>query len=139
MTDSAQKWRKLMTEQTKSLILVVDDEDLLLQFLVRFLIAHGYKALPAHTKEEAVHQLEMHGDKVGVAFVDYSLGLVTGMDVVAALVGINSQIKVIMASGMDFDELKALTHPNIVEHIKKPFFGENLIGLIQKITPQASS
>lgn len=115
-------------------ILLVDDDDLLRNSLVRMLTRSGFKVLDAASGMRAVEILCDAAEPIDCAIVDFTMPDMDGEETVRALRKIQSALPVILASGYNeeyfaprFAEQKA------TEFLSKPFDNAQLVAKLNKI------
>lgn len=115
-------------------ILVVDDEDLMLRLLKRFLSRHGYQVFVASDGEQALEVYRRFGDQIDAVLLDDHLPLISGEEVFRRMKGENAAVKVVMASGF-FDPLvKTELHRAGVKHcVNKPYALNALVEILRNM------
>lgn len=122
---------KLATEflnETKPLVLCVEDDDDTLAMLKHMLEARGYKVLAADTIEKALRLASEH-ENIHSLITDYHIGNHTASELISAL-GNRKPRNVVLLSGKHFSSDPKKEVPGIDSHISKPF---NFKKLIEKI------
>jgi DNA-binding response OmpR family regulator len=102
------------------LILVVEDDPLILEFLCEILQEEGFKVEPKTSADAAVLYLEQHADGVSLLLTDITMpGKING----AALANLFGdrwpQTPIMIMSGFETPETSGVKHP--VTFIKKPW------------------
>ncbi|MCM3871992.1 MAG: PAS domain S-box protein [Pyrinomonadaceae bacterium] len=82
------------------LVLVVDDEEAILRITRATLETFGYKVLTASDGTEAVALYAEHRDEVAIVLTDMLMPFMDGPATIRALHKMNSEIKIIAASGL---------------------------------------
>lgn len=102
------------------LILVVEDDPLILEFLCEILQEEGFKVEPQTSADAASQYLETHATEVALLLTDITMpGTLNGADL-ANLVGERWPDKPVMVmSGYETPETSGVKHP--VAFIKKPW------------------
>ncbi|MFC1553138.1 response regulator [candidate division KSB1 bacterium] len=113
-------------------ILVVDDEEIILNMTEIMLDKLGYKVISANGGYKAIELFKDNRDKISVVILDLSMPEISGEEVLKEMIAINSNVKVVIASGNDniIDTKKQF--PNIRSIINKPFKISNLNKAIQE-------
>ena len=114
------------THLPDGLILVVEDDPLILEFLCEILQEEGFKVEPYTSADAASIYLEQHAQQVALLLTDITMpGTMNGADL-ANLVGDRWPEKPVMVmSGYETPESSGVKHP--VAFIKKPWtFGQLL-------------
>ncbi|CAI8839249.1 response regulator [Pseudomonas sp. IT-P294] len=102
------------------LILVVEDDPLILEFLCEILQEEGFKVAPQTSADAAALYLEQHADGVSLLLTDITMpGKING----AALANLCGdrwpQTPIMIMSGFETPETSGVKHP--VTFIKKPW------------------
>lgn len=86
-------------------VLVVDDEKKIAETIRRYLVSVGYKADTASSGEDAMKKLKkgLHG----IVILDIMLPGIDGVETVKKLRSIKADVKIIMLSGIDDEDLAA--------------------------------
>ena len=113
-------------------ILVVDDEPLPRQYAARILIAEGFLVLEAADGREALDQVRVHSDQLGVVVSDIVMPRLNGVELLQALAVDHPLLPVVLMTGYGTLELAALgiTPPCAV--LAKPFSPELLVGEVKR-------
>ncbi|MCK5295846.1 MAG: cache domain-containing protein, partial [Alphaproteobacteria bacterium] len=120
-------------------VLVVDDEPIVQKMVEDMLHLLGYKTLVASNGKEGVEVYKKHGDKIDLVFLDMIMPEMNGHDVFYALMEINSDVKVLLASGFSFDtSISKIIKDGASDFIKKPFhyieLGKAIADILDKKT-----
>lgn len=103
-------------------ILVVEDEELLLGLVKSFLEEKGYIVLTARDGQEAVHLYASHKDQIAVVLSDMGLPKMGGWEAYQKMREINSNVKVILASGYLDPQIRAeMLKAGAKDFISKPY------------------
>jgi PAS domain S-box-containing protein len=112
-------------------ILVVDDLELVLDFLGRFIQAAGYEVLRARSTKEALAILEEPGEHVDLLITDYNMPGATGEQLLKHVSNRWPHIKLILTSGfIEADKRSKIERMYPVRFLKKPFQIEEASELI---------
>ena len=87
-------------------ILVVDDEKIIREFIAESMAFYGYQTIPAANGEEALQLYQEFGSRIDLVLLDISMPGMGGFHCLEKLLEIDSEVKVIMASGYFPDGLK---------------------------------
>jgi len=87
-------------------ILVVDDEEIIREFVAESMVFYGYRTIPAANGEEALQLYQESGSCIDLVLLDISMPGMGGFHCLEKLLEIDSEVKVIMASGYFPDGLK---------------------------------
>jgi len=108
-------------------ILVIDDEPVLLNIAKGFLEESGYNVLTADTGDEGIMIYRENFDDIAGVLVDLSMPGKSGLEVYMELREINSEVKVLLASGMlDTDSLRTAEKTGIKGTVQKPYLASEL-------------
>jgi two-component system response regulator HydG len=122
-----------MAVENKPKILVVDDEKVVRDFLIRLL---SLKGITARTAESGFQAIEiMKAEPFDFAFLDVRMPGMDGVQTLKELKKINPNCKYVMMTGYSVDDLlEEAKRENILAAIKKPF---DINQIISFITEQA--
>jgi PAS domain S-box-containing protein len=119
------------------LILVVEDEEITRNFIVRVLKENGYSALEAENIEEATEIFRKNKDKIKMVFSDVVLSDGSGLEFSEKLITKNENIKILLSSGY-IDEKSELS--NIAQKkfkfLEKPYEVTKLLTEIKETLSQ---
>ncbi len=101
----ASKKREPLAEQTKGLILVVDDNPEIEEVLTIFLTKKGFKVLSANSGESALHKIEVSTEKPRVVFLDIRMPGMDGIMALKKIKEIDESIKVIMLTAVQEEHI----------------------------------
>ncbi|MFJ7311741.1 response regulator [Pseudomonas sp. NPDC098747] len=118
------------THLPDGLILVVEDDPLILEFLCEILQEEGFKVEPRASADAASIYLEQHAQQVALLLTDITMpGTLNGADL-ANLVGDRWPDKPVMVmSGYETPETSGVRHP--VAFIKKPWAIGKLLDCVE--------
>lgn len=113
-------------------ILVVDDEDLVRDVVVRMIEDLGYAAIPAPDGIVALELVAKHD--VHAALVDLTMPRMSGAELVAQLRANYPDLKIVLCTGYDRDR----KGPVLADaYLPKPFRMEALEAILGKLVPEA--
>jgi PAS domain S-box-containing protein len=115
-------------------ILVVDDEELVRSVATQALELSGFDVLTAVNGEEAVRAIEERGDEIDLVLLDLTMPGLGGQETFGILKERRPDIKVLLSSGYDKDEVVARfagDRPNGC--IQKPFRTADLVARVREI------
>ena len=119
---------------TKGVILLVDDDEIVLEVGGKMLQHLGYELLKARDGQEALTLFEKHHDRVDLIILDMRLPGMSGASVFGALRKINSHTKVLLASGYFENHLSSVVlDKNCNDFIQKPFHLQQLKHKLEKL------
>jgi PAS domain S-box-containing protein len=115
-------------------ILVVEDEYLILKMIRRLLKSYGYNVYVAADGEEALDVFVRHKDEITLVLSDIGLPKMNGIDLFKKLKEIDSQIKVILASGFFEPDIRSsLQKMGARGFIQKPYSNEKVLRKLREI------
>jgi DNA-binding response OmpR family regulator len=90
-------------QDKKIKILVVDDDDMLREFLSRILTLNDYDSVCAPDGDSAIRILEKEGDSIKLAIIDLLMPIMTGWELIQYMKKDKSlkKIPVIVTTGLD--------------------------------------
>ncbi len=117
-------------EKVFSTVLIVDDEQVVLEFLGEFLTAHGYDVLLVNTPSKAREVFARRAGDIDLLIVDYSLQEIDGKTLALQLLEKKPQLKVILTSGFAKISLDGFPEGRAAL-LMKPFSPSDLISVIE--------
>lgn len=106
----------------KETILLVEDEEMLRTLVQTVLISKGYNVLTAQNGEEGLQLYRMHQNEIAIVITDRGLPKMNGEDLIKNIKQINTNAKIIMASGFLEPQVKTeLSDIGIKYFIQKPY------------------
>ncbi len=115
-------------------ILIVEDEEMLREFLKEALISNGYKVFMAQDGEEAIEIYSKHRDEIDVVLTDLGLPKMMGSELLERLKQLNPEVKVIIASGFINPEVKEeISKAGAKYFIQKPYSINELLKRIRDV------
>ena len=113
----------------KKIILIVDDESAIVEFLEMILLDFGYLVISAETGKKAIEILEEEKDKIEIILLDINLPDISGNILFWKFRDIFPEIKIIISSGdilnenikkmLDYGETKYIGKPYGIEELKE--------------------
>jgi DNA-binding NtrC family response regulator len=120
-------------------ILVIEDEPLLLQYVVELLSECDYRVLPASNTEEALHYLKDSECQIDLMFSDIRIpGSMNGLDLAREMQNWRPSLKVILTTGFSIELLEDPAH-QAFDILQKPYMPADLITTIRTALGQVSS
>jgi CheY-like chemotaxis protein len=115
-------------------ILVVDDEQLIRQMLIRTLNNLGYRVSACNNGEEALQAFEEHPDEYDLIITDQTMPRMTGIELAKNVLNVSSGQAIILATGYS----KVITEQefsavNIRKIMNKPFHMQELTQAVSEI------
>jgi CheY-like chemotaxis protein len=119
--------------ESRSSILLVDDEVIVLKSAKRLLEKKGYAVLTAEDGEGAMEILKARHTEIGVILLDLSMPGMDGEETLENMLEIDPEAKIILFSGYSrSQELDTLFEKGAVDHIQKPFDINDLITTLNR-------
>ena len=110
------------THSDASLILLVDDEDLVRNFAEEVITTLGHSVIPCSNGREAVDVYCKKYKEIDLVILDMMMPELNGKDTYYELKKINPEVKVVFASGYsDTNETQSLIDDNLTVMMHKPF------------------
>jgi CheY-like chemotaxis protein len=108
-------------------VLVVDDEEMVRNLCKSMVERFGYPVMTASDGEEAVALFREHADEIACVILDLTMPNKDGMATFEELQRIRGDIKVIISSGFDEQEVtQRFVGKELAGIIKKPYQLENI-------------
>jgi PAS domain S-box-containing protein len=115
-------------------ILVVDDEAVIRELLGEMLAEHGYTVMSASNGVEALAAYKAHGAEIDLVISDLGMPTMGGNELFLHLKKLNSDIKLILASGYLEHSSKTEMRENGVKRvITKPFNIDDVLTTIREV------
>ena len=115
-------------------ILIVEDEQLMLRLLDKFLSQQGYQVLVASDGEAAIEVYRLHKLEIDVVLLDVGLPKLTGLDVLLKMKEENPDVRVVIATGYLAPKMKTEMLRVAVKHfIDKPYVLSELVETLQSL------
>jgi len=116
-------------------ILVVEDEQLMLRLLEKFLSRQGYQVLVASDGEQAIEAYCRHKTEIDVVLLDVGLPKVKGMDVLLKMKDENPGVRVVIASGYLEPEVKTeMYRAGVNDFVDKPYMLPEVLETLRSLT-----
>ncbi|MCF7807460.1 MAG: response regulator [Candidatus Marinimicrobia bacterium] len=122
--------------EIKGLVLVIDDNEEVLEFMVEALSENGYECLRSQDGEKGLQLLQE--TDVDLVITDIYLPQINGLDLIQKMREFKPEIKILAISG-DFkqhkhDSLKWAKSLGAVDSLEKPFSYSELIAKVAKLS-----
>lgn len=122
-----------MSPLDQKIILVVDDDQNTLFFVVEKLRPLGQKVLAATNGSEALAMIRDQGGKLDLLLSDVEMPEMNGLELAEAMASEAPDAKIILMSGCIKPALKATNFASYEKgFIQKPFSGKTLVNHVQK-------
>lgn len=120
---------------TKSLILVVEDEDLMRAILTQLLEGAGYRVATANSAETALEIFT--SEDVSVTLTDIRMGGMDGLELLDQIKSVDSEaLVVVMTAYSSVDSAIAALRKGAYDYITKPFVNEDLLHSVKNAIRQ---
>jgi CheY-like chemotaxis protein len=117
---------------TKELILIIDDEELLVTLVKEMLTDAGYRVVAAMEPFLALEVFKQLKDQVDLVILDYTLPIMDGSEVFAALRGIKPDVAVMLSSGFaEQEKVRAMLAQGLRGFLPKPYSEEKLLSQVR--------
>jgi CheY-like chemotaxis protein len=108
--------------KTSGTILLADDEESVLSVCSLMLSTIGFQVMTATDGQEAVELFSEHADEISCVLLDLTMPYLDGAQVLREIRQIRPEVKVILSSGYDEDDINTRYHDlEAVNFIQKPF------------------
>ena len=115
----------------EKLVLVVDDEGMMKEYLEEVMKRHGYKYAAFVDPSEALVFVQMNSNKIDLVVTDIKMPGITGYDLAKEVLKINPRIPVILISAY-FPSLNAVQEaPNVKRVLSKPLSTKLLVEAVE--------
>ena len=112
-------------------VLLIDDEPAIRGVVSTYFRVYGLNVLQADNGEMGIRLFSQQMDEIGMVVLDWLLPDMVGEEIIDSLRQINEDIPILIASGLDRDEISPVfERNNNLEFVPKPF---NLAGLKQHV------
>ncbi len=118
-------------------LLVVDDEELIRELAMRYLIQAGYKILMAGNGVEALEIYRENQSGISLVILDLIMPEMGGRECLKDLLEINPNVKVLIASGFSPDgPTKETLEAGAKGFVQKPFRAKGMLTTIRQVLDQ---
>ncbi len=115
-------------------VLIVEDEEELLSLVSRIFESEDYKIFQARDGAAAIEIYRRHQEAIDVVLTDLGLPGVGGADVIAAIRGLNSSVKIVGLSGYGGGESRMVALAAGADMFcEKPFAVDELLESIRRL------
>ena len=120
-----------MNTKNHGLILVVDDDYVVCNFISTLLNKHGYSVIACESGKEALAKLQ--DNKIDAVLTDIIMPVVSGVEILEKIHNTNPEIPVILMTGYpDIDTAVDAIKKGVFDFIVKPYKPEQLIHSLEK-------
>ena len=114
-----------------SVVLVVDDEDMIRSLAQSILELGGYRVVQAENGQQAVEMVRRLGDQMGLVLLDLSMPVMDGAEALARIREIRPELPVLLMSGYGAGAIMERTAGAAhVEYLRKPFSPDGLMDAV---------
>jgi two-component system cell cycle sensor histidine kinase/response regulator CckA len=120
------------SEEAKTFVLIVDDDDDFRQTFRLALIKRGYEVIDAGSGEEAHRLADLHGQEIDALVMDIVLPDSWGASLAQGLIGTRSDVAVVFTSG--YTESDPIIRAGVghgTHFLTKPFGIQELVDMIE--------
>ena len=118
----------------KKMILIVDDEEFVRNFLARCMEGAGLKVLTASDGYEGIEVYRQHASEISVVLLDLTMPRMSGLEVLKELRSQSVDLPILMMSGYsEQDVSQQASKFGTCAFIQKPFSPNELIGVINTL------
>lgn len=115
-------------------ILIVDDERVIREILSELLQQEGHSVIEATDGNNALEIYSQSWNEIDLVILDMVMPGMNGRDTYSGMKKINSDVKVIIASGFSFsDDVRAEFINNVGAYVHKPFQKKELMKMIAEV------
>lgn len=112
-------------------ILLVDDEPLLRNLGRTILEKFGYRVVLANDGQEAIEAYDRQRHEIDLVILDLTMPRVSGRDALRQLIALNSDVRVLFASGYTAEHLTEEDHEHIAGFVSKPYRPDELAAAVR--------
>ncbi len=115
----------------EKLVLVVDDEGMVKEYLEEVMTRHGYQCASFADPSEALVFFQMNSTKIDIVVADIRMPGISGYDLAKEMLKINRRVPVILISAY-FPSLNAVQEaPNVKRVLSKPLSTKLLVEAVE--------
>lgn len=120
--------------QEESYILVVDDEEMVRNTLKRILEKFGYKVILAVDGVDAIEKFKENSNTISLVIMDLTMPRMDGSSAFSELKKIKKDVKVILSSGYNAQELsQRFVSKGVAGFLQKPYEIKDLLEKIKNL------
>lgn len=110
------------------MILVVEDEEKLREFIRAVLVRCGYRVIAAADGTEGVRKFAANKKEIGLVLLDMGLPGLSGEEVLSMILALQSGAKVIAVSGLIKPEVRTVAmQMGASDYLSKPYLSDELL------------
>ena len=114
-------------------ILLVDDEEIVKEFVNEILSENGYKILDANNGKQALELLDKFEGEINLLLTDLRMPMMGGVELAEKLREEKPDLKVLFMSGYAKDSDLEEEGEHIIGYLQKPFSYGALVGKVREI------
>ncbi|MEK7263393.1 MAG: response regulator [Bacteroidota bacterium] len=115
-------------------VLIIEDEELILEFLVTLFQKYGYNVLTAADGEEGLLVFTSNSSIINIVISDYGLPKINGIDLLRLLKAHSPNVKVIISSGNISSVIQHEAEMlGVAEFMHKPYEIEEMLRQVRKV------
>ena len=118
-------------------VVVVDDEEMVEEYLEAFLRKADYREISFNDPREAFDFIKEHRDEIRLVIADLNMPQMTGVQLGEEMMKVVSGIPVILFTGQDPPPLVENLSCNVKIVLQKPFRREEFIRAVESVIGQA--
>ncbi len=118
---------------SNEVILLVDDEASILRLATLILEKFGFKIATATSGKEALELYKVNMENIGLVILDLNMPEMSGETVLAKLLEINKDVKVIISSGDDSEFENSGVFSKVKAFVNKPYRIKQLARITEKV------
>ena len=119
--------------ETKSTILVIDDDPLLLHTVQSLLVKRGFNVLTSSSSPKGLEMLRYAGGDIRVVLLDYSMPQLNGDETLNFVRQLSPNAKVIGLTAMNLDSVPKAYLDGVDKLLTKPVIATELIGAVYQL------
>lgn len=118
----------------RGIVLVVEDNDAVRDFVVTALQLHGHRVLAASGPHQALDIYERHADSIGVILLDVQMPEMTGVELFSYIRRMRADTPVIFMTGCSPTSLeRVIQDPCVYGILAKPFRLEDMLTRVHRV------
>ena len=131
----AQGARHPMPPPTGSVVLVVDDEDMVRSLAQSILEMGGFRVVQAENGRQALEMVRRIGDQLRAVLLDLSMPVMDGAEALARIRDLRPSLPVVIMSGYGAGAIMDRTAGvSGVDYLRKPFSPDGLMDIVHTVT-----
>lgn len=123
----------VVASQTKSTVLLIDDEVPFVEAVRGFLKQAGYNVLTATSGPKGLNMLRYAPRDIKAVLLDYQMPGFSGMDTLPYIQKLSPNVKIIGVTGMDVEKMPNSFRDSVATIIRKPLTMHELLGTLESV------